>query len=66
MSPVLDNVDKPITAKTSKNFSKAPLKLKLALSPRGMFSFLRILMFCPPQETESFSIKTKLMWFDVI
>ncbi|CAH3157223.1 unnamed protein product [Porites lobata] len=35
MSPVLDNVDKPITAKTSKNFSKAPLKLKLALSPRG-------------------------------
>ena len=54
MSPVLDNVDKPITAKTSKNFSKAPLKLKLALSPRGMFSFLRILMFCPPQETERF------------
>lgn len=35
VSPVIDNMGKLTTTKTSKNYSKAPLKLKFAVSTRG-------------------------------
>lgn len=35
-SSVLDNVDIPVETSSARNFSKAPLRLKFALSPKGM------------------------------